>query len=129
MTRPGVRWACAGRGPSWPRGRSAEVNVIATLGGVLSALTGHASWQGFALVPGEKPAVLVALAAVTLTCLLVSLLAQGGWLAAAVTAAPLRSGAAALREKSWRAGFVSQRDPDAPGRARPRAPTAGPAAA
>ena len=35
----------------------------------------------------------------------------------------------ALREKSWRAGFISQRDPDAPGRARPRAPTAGPAAA
>ena len=103
--------------------------MIAMLGGVLSALTGHAAWQGFALVPGEKPAVLVALAAVTLTCLLVSLLAQGGWLAAAVTAAPLRSGAAALREKSWRAGFVSQRDPDAPGRARPRAPTAGPAAA
>jgi uncharacterized protein DUF6412 len=129
LTRLGVRWACAGRGPFWPRGRSAEVNVITTLGGVLSALTGHATWQGFALVPGEKPTVLVALAAVTLTCLLVSLLAQGGWLAAAVTAAPLTSGTAALREKSWRAGFVAQRDPDAPGRARPRAPTAGPAAA
>ena len=103
--------------------------MIATLGGVLSVLTGHATWPGFALVSSEKPAVLVALAAVTLTCLLVSLLAQGGRLAAAVTAAPLMSGAAALREKSWRAGFISQRDPDAPGRARPRAPTAGPAAA
>jgi hypothetical protein len=106
-----------------------EVNVIATLGGGLPALTGHAFWQGFALVPGGKPAGLVALAAVTLTCLLVALLAQGARLAAAVTAAPLRSGAVALREKSWRAGFVAQRDPDAPGRARPRAPTAGPAAA
>ena len=103
--------------------------MITTLGGVLSVLTGHATWQGLALIPGEKPAVLVALAAITLTCLLVSLLAQGGWLAAAVTAAPLTSGTAALREKSWRAGFVAQRDPDAPGRARPRAPTAGPAAA
>jgi hypothetical protein len=107
----------------------AEVNVIAMLGGVLSALTGHASWHAFALLPDGKPAGLMALAAVTLTCLLVALLAQGARLAAAVTAAPQRSGVAALREKSWRAGFISQRDPDAPGRARPRAPTAGPAAA
>ena len=99
------------------------------LSGVLSVLTGHATWPGFALVPGEKPTVLVALAAVTLTCLLVALLAQGARLAAALTAAPQRSGVAALREKSWRAVFISQRDPDAPGRARPRAPTAGPAAA
>ena len=82
-----------------------------------------------AFLPDGRPAGLMALAAVTLTCLLVALLAQGARLAAVVTAAPQRSGVAALREKSWRAGFVSQRDPDAPGRARPRAPTAGPAAA
>jgi hypothetical protein len=103
--------------------------VIATLGSLLSALTGLASWLGFALVPDGKPAGLMALAAVTLTCLLIALVAQGARLAAAVTAAPQKSGVAALREKSWRAGFVPQRDPDAPGRARPRAPTAGPAAA
>jgi Family of unknown function (DUF6412) len=128
MTQAGVRWACTGRGLSRPRGRDAEVNVIAMLGGVLSALTGHATWQFFALLPDGKPAGLMALAAVTLTCLLVALLAQGARLAAAVTAAPQQSGVAALREKSWRAGFISQRDADAPGRARPRAPTAGPAA-
>jgi len=46
----------------------AEVNVIATLGSVLSVLTGHATWQGFALVPDGKATVLVALAAATLTC-------------------------------------------------------------
>ena len=103
--------------------------MTATVGGVLSALAGHATWLGFALLPDGRPAGLMALAAVTLTGLLVALLAQGARLAAAVTAAPQRSGAAALREKSWRAGFVPQRDPDAPGRARPRAPTAGPAAA
>jgi hypothetical protein len=107
----------------------AEVNVIATLGSVLSALIWHAGWLGFALVPDGKPAGLMALAAVTMTCLLIALLAQDARLAATVTAAPQKSGVAALREKSWRAGFVSQRDPDAPGRARPRAPTAGPAAA
>jgi Family of unknown function (DUF6412) len=101
--------------------------VLATLGGALPAL--YATWQGFALVPDGKPSGLVALAAITLTCLLVALLAQGARLAAAVTAAPLKSGAAALREKSWLAGFVRQRDPDGPGRARPRAPTVGPAAA
>ena len=103
--------------------------MIATLGNVLAALTGHASWLGFALLPDGKPTGLMALAAVTLTCLLIALLAQGARLAATVTAAPQKSGVAALREKSWRAGFVSQRDPDAPGRARPRAPAAGPAAA
>jgi Family of unknown function (DUF6412) len=106
--------------------------VPATLGGVLSALITlgvHAAWQCVALVTGGKPSELAALAAITLTCLLISLLAGNARLAAALTAAPLRSGAAALREKSWRAGFVPQRDPDAPGRARPRAPTAGPAAA
>jgi hypothetical protein len=105
----------------------AEVNVLATLGGALPAL--NATWQGFALVTGGKPAGLAALAAITLTCLLVALLARDARVAAALTAVPLRSGAAALREKSWRADVVRQRDPGAPGRARPRAPTARPAAA
>src|SRR5262249_60498774 len=99
------------------------------LGGVLSVLTGHAIWPGFATVPGEKPAVLVALAAVTLTCLLVSLLAQGGGRVTAVTAAPLLSGAAALREKAWRARFVSPPGPHSPARGPPRARPEGPPAA
>jgi hypothetical protein len=45
------------------------------------------------------------------------------------TAIPLISRAAALREKSWRAAYLEQRDPDAAGRPRPRAPSAAPAAA
>lgn len=49
-----------------------------------------------------------------------------GRLSAAI---PLIGRAAALREKSWRAGFLRQRDPDAAGRPRPRAPSAAPAAA
>lgn len=44
-------------------------------------------------------------------------------------ALPLLRRARALREKSWRAAFLRQRDPDAAGRARPRAPSAVPAAA
>ena len=40
-------------------------------------------------------------------------------------AAPARAGATSLRERARRAAFVPLRDPDAPGRARPRAPAAG----
>ena len=47
-------------------------------------------------------------------------------LAAAI---PLIRRDSALREKSWRAAFLRQRDPDAAGRTRPRAPSAAPAAA
>ncbi len=83
---------------------------------------------GLAL-PGLAPSGLVMLAAITLTGMLIALLAHGGRVAAAVTAIPQGRRAAALREKSWRAAFLPQRDPDAAGRARPRAPTAAPAAA
>ena len=75
------------------------------------------------------PSGLLVLAAVTLTGMLIALLAHSGRVAAAVTAIPQGRRAAALREKSWRAAFLPQRDPDAAGRARPRAPTPAPAAA
>jgi len=77
------------------------------------------------LVGGKPSAGLAMLAAITLT----AMLAAGARMAAAMTAIPLGSRVAALREKSWRAAFLPQRDPDAPGRARPRAPSAAPAAA
>jgi len=44
-------------------------------------------------------------------------------------ALPMIRRASALREKSWRAAFLRQRDPGAAGRPRPRAPSAAPAAA
>lgn len=47
----------------------------------------------------------------------------------AAGAVPMIRRACALREKSWGAAFLRQRDPDASGRARPRAPSAAPAAA
>jgi hypothetical protein len=47
----------------------------------------------------------------------------------AAAALPVLRRARALREKSWRAAFLRQRDPDAAGRARPRAPSAALAAA
>jgi hypothetical protein len=47
----------------------------------------------------------------------------------AADAVPMIRRASALREKSWHAAFLRQRDPDAAGRARPRAPSAAQAAA
>ncbi|HEV2243447.1 MAG TPA: DUF6412 domain-containing protein [Streptosporangiaceae bacterium] len=102
--------------------------MVALLVGALTQLAGF--WQAathVATLPSASG--LMALAAVALTGMLVAFLAHGGRIAAAVTARPLTGRAAALREKSWSAAFQRQRDPDAPGRARPRAPSAVPAAA
>ena len=72
---------------------------------------------------------LMALAAIAVAGILAAFLAHGARIAAAVTARPLTGRAAALREKSWAAAFQRQLNPDAPGRARPRAPSVAPAAA
>lgn len=50
-------------------------------------------------------------------------------LAVATGATPVRRRVAALQRKSWRVAFLPQRDPDARGRSRPRAPSAVQAAA
>jgi hypothetical protein len=49
--------------------------------------------------------------------------------AVAAGAIPVRRRVAALRLRSWRVAFLPQRDPDARGRRRPRAPSAAQAAA
>jgi Family of unknown function (DUF6412) len=111
----GARGALAGAaGPVAAFGRAADFAVF---------------WPYVALLAGGRQSGLMVLAAITLTGMLVALLAQGARTAAAAAAVPLGCRAAALRAKSWRAGFLPQCDPDAPGRARPRAPTAGPAVA
>jgi hypothetical protein len=86
-------------------------------------------WHHVALLSSGRQSGLMVLAAITLTGMLVALLGSGARIAAAAAAIPLGGRAAALRAKSWRAGFLPQCDPDAPGRARPRAPTAAPAVA
>ena len=83
---------------------------------------------GFAGQSGFTALSAAVLAAV-LAGLAVTILAGSALLARAVTSGPLVSRAAGLREKSWCAAFLRQRDPDAAGRARPRAPSAAPAAA
>jgi hypothetical protein len=59
----------------------------------------------------------------------VAVFAQSRWLAGPVAAGPMLRRAAALRHKSRAAVFQRQLNPDAAGHARPRAPSAAPAAA
>src|ERR1700730_7264233 len=102
-------------------GRAAGFALFAAVGRVLT--------HDFVLPSGGHQSGLMVLAAITLTGMLVALLAPGARSAARAAAVPPGFRPAALRAKSWRAGFLPQRDPDAPGRSRPRAPTASPAAA
>jgi len=85
-------------------------------------------WQ-LAGHPAMTPTAVLALAAVVLAGILLAVLAQSRLRGSAITAGPLRRRAVALRRKSWGAAFQCQRDPDAAGRARPRAPSTAPAAA
>ncbi|MBV9795797.1 MAG: hypothetical protein JO016_17865 [Actinobacteria bacterium] len=83
----------------------------------------------FLAAPGGLTVASAAVLAAMLTGLVVAVVAGSARRAAAVTAVPLHRRASGLQEKSWCAGFLRQRDPDAAGRSRPRAPSARPAAA
>ncbi len=103
--------------------------VVTPLGGLLAQLTGHGQFAGHLTV---TPSSLMALAAAAVTCVIAGILARAARAAqTARTGAvlPLRSLATALRARSRRTAFMRQRDPDAAGRSRPRAPTASQAAA
>jgi len=102
--------------------------MAAWLAGTLTQLAGYWLPTGHvAAVPGGSG--LVAVAAIALTVMLVAVISRGARIAALVTARPLISLAAAQRDKSLSAVFQRQLNPDAPGRARPRAPSVTPAAA
>ncbi len=107
-------------------------SVLAMLAGLLRAVTHLA-----AALPGPSgswgPAGLTALAAAALAgamlAAVLALLASVARLSRAAAGVPMIRRACRMREKSWRAAFIRQRDPDAAGRARPRAPSAAQAAA
>jgi len=107
--------------------------VMTALGGLLAMLAGLLR----DLVPSTQLAVspsgMTALAATVLAgamfAAVLALLTSVAGVSRTAAALPLVRRARALREKSWRAAFLRQRDPDAAGRTRPRAPTAAPAAA
>jgi hypothetical protein len=106
-------------------------------GGVVGALSWL--WQ----VAGHLPAVLAwadtpqRAAMLTVAVLAVAVLAVelagsrtvSASLAVATGAIPVRRRVAALQRQSWQVAFLPQRDPDARGRSRPRAPSAALAAA
>jgi hypothetical protein len=107
--------------------------TMTALGGLLAMLAGLLR----DLVPSAQLAVspsgLTALAATVLAgamfAAVLALLTSVAGVSRTAAALPLIRRARALREKSWRAAFLRQRDPDAAGRTRPRAPSAALAAA
>jgi uncharacterized protein DUF6412 len=103
--------------------------MLAIRGGALAliAFAGHV--VAIALIgPSGLTILSAAVLAAILTGLVVAAVAGSARIARTVTAAPLRRRAAKLQEKSWSAAFLRQRDPDAAGRPRPRAPSFAPAA-
>jgi hypothetical protein len=110
-------------------------SLLAVLAGLLRDL-GHLTLNvvqfilnlGHLTLSPSAPSALTALAATVLAgamlTVLVALLTSVGGLSRTAASLPLTRRARALQEKSWRAAFLRQRDPDAAGRARPRAPSA-----
>ncbi len=82
-----------------------------------------------ALMWADTPQRAAVLTVAVLAVTLAGCLAVGASLAGATARLPVLRRVAALRDKSWRVAFLRQRDPDARGRARPRAPSAAQAAA
>lgn len=74
------------------------------------------------------PQRLAALAVALLAAVVAGRVAAGA-VAGAPAGLPVVRRVTALRDKSWRAGFLRLCDPDAQGRPRPRAPSRPPAAA
>jgi hypothetical protein len=101
-----------------------EVPVLAALSQVAGHLLAVLMWAD---TPQRAAVVAVAVLAVAAVAV-VGCLAAGATTAAAAGLSVTRR-VAALRDKSWRVAFLRQRDPDARGRSRPRAPTAASAAA
>ena len=78
---------------------------------------------------GVSGTAMTALAVTVLAGALAACLTCAVWIGRMSASVPLLGRASALREKSRGAAFLRQRDPDAAGRPRPRAPSAAPAAA
>ena len=103
--------------------------MAATRGGALALAAFVAHVAAVVLAgPGSLTIVSAAVLAAVLTGLVIATVVGNARIARTVTAAPLRRRAAILQEKSWSVAFLQQRDPDAAGRPRPRAPSVAPAA-
>ena len=101
-------------------------NLLAMLAGLLRDLIPSTQ---LAVSPSGLTAAVLALSAAAMLAAVLVLLTSVAGVSRTAAALPLIRRARALREKSWRAAFLRQRDPDAAGRTRPRAASAAPAAA
>jgi hypothetical protein len=99
------------------------------LPGALTALSQVAGHLLAILAWADTPQRLAVLTVAVLAAVALGCLAAGASLARTTAGLPVLRRVAALREKSWRVAFQRQRDPDARGRTRPRAPSAALAAA
>jgi hypothetical protein len=104
--------------------------TMTALGGLLAMLAGLLrDVAQLAVSPSGLTALATAVLAGAMFAAALALLTSVAGVSRTAAALPLIRRARALREKSWRAAFLRQRDPDAAGRTRPRAPSAAPAAA
>jgi Family of unknown function (DUF6412) len=104
--------------------------AMTALGGLLSMLAGLLrDLTQLAMSPSGLTALAATVLAGAMFAAALALLTSVAGVSRTAAALPLIRRARALREKSWRAAFLRQRDPDAAGRTRPRAPSAAPAAA
>jgi hypothetical protein len=117
-----------------PRAYAENVRTGASAGWTGALLTaGLVPLGGLAglLLLGDPvtPQRLAALAVAVLAAVAAGCVAAAVRVDRAPAAVPVVRRVTALRDKSWRVAFLRLRDPDARGRARPRAPAAAPAAA
>jgi Family of unknown function (DUF6412) len=103
-------------------------SLLAMLAGLLRDFAQLATSPSGLIGPAATALAATVLAGAVLAAVL-SLLTSVAGVSRTAAALPQVRRARALREKSWRAAFLRQRDPDAAGRTRPRAPSAAPAAA
>jgi Family of unknown function (DUF6412) len=103
-------------------------SLLAMLAGLLRDLAQLAVSPSGLIGPTATALAATVLAGAVLAAVL-SLLTSVAGVSRTAASLPLVRRARALREKSWRAAFLRQRDPDAAGRTRPRAPSAAQAAA
>ena len=104
--------------------------AMTALGGLLAMLAGLLrDLTQLAVSPSGMTALAATVLAGAMFAAVLTLLTSVAGVSRTAAALPLVRRARALREKSWRAAFLRQRDPDAAGRTRPRAPSAAPAAA
>ena len=104
--------------------------AMTVLGGLLAMLAGLVrDLAQLAVSPSGLTVLAAAVLAGAMFVAVVALLTSVAGVSRTAAGLPLIRRARALREKSWRAAFLRQRDPDAAGRTRARAPSAAPAAA